>query len=827
MTARGLESGASLAEEHVGRKAVGLLELPSVWTPEFLVVGVDEVASIASALGDADGERLAIGRIVDGPKLSGLIRTSDRLIVRSSAVGEGINARGSFESVECASEKVDLVQALLEAVTANEARRGESNFRMLALIVQRFVAPRRRGHASNERRVSRRHDSWLIEVTGAGDELIDQFRVTDKPSRLLGRGLAPFRVAAESELGEALRDLTASTSSLGSRGRRHLEWIWDGSQLWIVQNDIETPYHGGSPGDGWTREPVGLPSQLSTFVNAKNASGDWQKARCVRVFAEIGLPTSDLFVLEDAAMLELLATPDSALPPQLVQDIVELCRAPVVVRSDRTRSPSGDGVLLPRTETCLVVDQVVKFMRDTAKYFIDADVGASEFCFLVHRFIPARSGTYSLARPNVAKVRVDATWGVPDGLLYLPHDSFEVDLRDLDATWSKLRCKHAYFDIRHDGTWYERAAGSPWDWAESIDRDDLQAVAKQAALIAEHVGKPVEVMHFIRPSASTGLPNCLPWYFRETDASARPVDRAPVFSRSRRIIQTPDDLDVLVDELESSTGDASSIGLSASCDFLRDKDFVQRVGIVAVMHGLPVDLHGSVLAHVFYMLRAAGVNVRAYEHAEPPPPEPRVFDKLVRDDIPRTIERSGERAVSVRATGEELQQLLQQKVVEESLELFAATTPKEVLAETADLVEVVEALCLAFDLSEADLRNAMRAKRESRGGFSDGVVLKSTFVPSALPSLDEGALFETDAPMLSGVPRQGALHGRNARVVRVSRVPSVRSSSGSIVSVGVSDFTGNIQIRNDRQQVEIEFIRDATAELEGQLPLFGLDGTNG
>jgi predicted house-cleaning noncanonical NTP pyrophosphatase (MazG superfamily) len=817
----------SVSDASVGRKAMGLLELPGAWTPSFVVVGVAEVSSIAAA-GSFELQRALLAKVIGEPSIDRMMSDIDRVIVRSSAIGEGINDRGAFESVECDADSASLGASILDAIRLNKAFPGGINFEGLGLVIQRFVRPLRRGHASNERRVSRRHDSWLIEVTGLGDELIDQYRVTDRPSRISGRAGQPFAVSSEAELGEALRDVTASTSLLASRGRRHLEWIWDGFQVWIVQNDIETPHHGGPPGDGWTREAVGPPESMVTFVSAQDAIGDWQKARCVRVFAEIGLPTSELFVMENPEVLRILAKSGTPLPAGLLHDIDELCRAPVVVRSDRARtSPSRDGVLLPRTETCLQASQVVDFMRRTAEYFAAEGIGEDGFCFLVHRFIPATAGTYSLARPNIAKVRVDSTWGVPDGLLYLPHDSFEVDLRDLDATWSKLQCKHSYVDIRADGSWYERAAGSPWDWTDSIDRDDLQTVATQAALIADHVKAPVEVMHFIGPPKLSGLPSCLPWFFRETDALARIVERAPRFARARKTIRTPADLKGLESELETGAGSVKSIGLSASCEFLRDKAFVYRVGEVAIRFGLPVDLQGSVLAHVFYMLRGAGVNVRAYEHVEPPAPEPRVFDKLVRDDVPRTIENAGERAVSVRVSGEELRQLLRQKAVEESLELFAATSDDDVLAETADLLEVVEAICRAFGLSDEDVQNAMQRKREKRGGFSDGVVLKATFIPSTLPSNEKGTLFGTDAlPPRSGRPVDSQGLSNRFRSFRFSRVPAIHAASGSIATVELSGFTGNVRIRNDRQYFEVDFTKGAPTELEGQLTLFGNDSSS-
>jgi hypothetical protein len=46
----------------------------------------------------------------------------------------------------------------------------------------------------------------------------------------------------------------------------------------------------------------------------------------------------------------------------------------------------------------------------------EAGASARDVCFLVHKFIPARTGAWARADPASAIVRVDALWGVPDGL---------------------------------------------------------------------------------------------------------------------------------------------------------------------------------------------------------------------------------------------------------------------------------------------------------------------------------------------------------------------------------------------------------------------------
>lgn len=591
--------------------------------------------------------------------------------------------------------------------------------------------------------------------------------------------------------------------------------------MWIVQNDKQTVTTSGEPGDEWTYPAPGAIGPPKVMVGALHASDQWQKVSCVRVFNRLGLPTADLRVLEDPHVLSALAGGHAG-PDTLLEELEELMLAPVVVRTDRLSDKlSQEGILLPRTETCTDAADVLLFMRQTSKYFLEAGLQPDQFCFLIHRFIPARAGSYSIARPGTTRVRVDSTWGMPDGLLFLPHDSFEVDTKDPESIWSALRCKYAYIDVKAGGTWYERTAGSPKDWVESLNRDQLQTIASQSLAIAEAIDSPVEVMHFVSVRAGWGMPDCLPWFFRETDASVRQTESAPRFSNRRRVIRTPADLDQLGDDLRRSRDTVSSILLSAACSHLRDRAFVDQVGTIAKQFAVPVDLEGSVLAHVFYLLRSNGVRVRTFDQRDPPSPQARIYRKLVRDHIPRKIELGGERAITERAEGDLLIRWLRQKVVEESLELFSAADAEDILVEAADTLEAVLSLCHQYGISIDAVLKAADEKREERGGFTKGVILESTFsTPTLIPARTD-KLFAV--PRLDDDPEATALMSLRQRPyqpVSLSRVPSLSASEHSVYSVAFDARIGGLSVRNDGERIQLELLRPRASEMDGQLVLF-------
>ena len=97
------------------------------------------------------------------------------------------------------------------------------------------------------------------------------------------------------------------------------------------------------------------------------------------------------------------------------------------------------------------------------------------------------------------------------------------------------------------------------------------------------------------------------------------------------------------------------------------------------------------------------------------------YDKLVRDKIPDIIKADGRECDTLIVSGEEKYKLLEAKLQEEVNEFLEDKN----LEELADVMEVLFGLAEALGYSEEDLLKARDKKLDERGGFKDGVVLKS------------------------------------------------------------------------------------------------------
>jgi predicted house-cleaning noncanonical NTP pyrophosphatase (MazG superfamily) len=108
-------------------------------------------------------------------------------------------------------------------------------------------------------------------------------------------------------------------------------------------------------------------------------------------------------------------------------------------------------------------------------------------------------------------------------------------------------------------------------------------------------------------------------------------------------------------------------------------------------------------------------------------------NKLVRDLIPRIIEADGRRPV-IRILGDEdYEAALRAKLIEEAVEARDAPSDR-LLAELADVVEVINALLPILGLTWDDLLALAKRKRAERGGFAGRILLESVdAAPSHTP----------------------------------------------------------------------------------------------
>lgn len=331
---------------------------------------------------------------------------------------------------------------------------------------------------------------------------------------------------------------------------------------------------------------------------------------------------------------------------------------------------------------------------------------------------------------------IDATWGIPDSLMFHPHDSYDVRLAD-GRVDRYLRCKTDFVDVESDGGWTSRPAGASLDWKPALTNAEAQSIARMSQALADHLGEATDTMFFVLadPDASNRI---LPWFFQKgSRPPSRFAESSGFYLGEKLLVRDRDDLRRVADGGHSYAR-RPTIQLQPSIELLRSRQFIQEVADVAKRLRLPVELAGSQLAHAYYILEDAGVGVRCVDPWRRPERR-RTFGKLVRDLIPVKIERHGEFARVYHAQPSELQPLVKAKIIEEAFEHYWADDQREALEELADLLELVDAAARTYGSDLSAVQAIAEKKRGERGGFAEGVVLVETTEAS------EGSTFPIDA----------------------------------------------------------------------------------
>src|SRR5208282_3828797 len=99
------------------------------------------------------------------------------------------------------------------------------------------------------------------------------------------------------------------------------------------------------------------------------------------------------------------------------------------------------------------------------------------------------------------------------------------------------------------------------------------------------------------------------------------------------------------------------------------------------------------------------------------------YNKLVRDQIPGIIAADGRQPVTRVLDDAGYEAALRAKLLEEAREAQAAPDGK-LLPELADVLEVLQALARAHDVSWEDVVSEADRKRAERGGFDERILLE-------------------------------------------------------------------------------------------------------
>lgn len=726
---------------------MGLSLIPSAWTPPFFVLTSLFHSAWRKLLTTEELITRHLDECIDTfvlqemRRLITLIAASsphETLLVRSSAQSEDLACRGRYYSRQCQAS----LEAVLEAAHVVWGECERLGNELIPLVVQSYRRPLASGHLANEYRLGKKPEKWILESRPSKPDDHDGvyvFNVTAEDA------MAPRTrlTCTEKDLTSVLRSVAAS--SLSSDYRWHYEWVWDGTSLWMVQADRDYPIRGITP--GVYRMGIDLRQrQMDLRVFRTDLGGDtitWPKIQCLRSFRECGLDAPKVFILDDKSTLSGLA--HSKANQDLIYDLRQLLASPIVIRTDVRASDGSESFLLPRTQTITSIDEAITFLITTSHSLASKK---AIFAFLVHHFIPSRASAICLAQPDDSRVRIDAVWGFPDGLLVYPHDSYEVDASGQRRLQKKIRYKYEHLDLGQQLAWVAQRTGLPWSWRSCLTTDDALHLARASHAIARHLGKAVHVMFLVGVDPKTSYQPLLPFYCTtEISSSYMSGPKPGSDSQNKVVIRTPQDYASIAERLAAGQKPDALI-LKPLPELLRSRDFLIDIADVSRLYNIPIELAGSILSHAYYILRRNNAIVHCIDPFIPLPRKLK-FGKLVRDLIPVKIESNNERAIRFTLTGDELLSVLKAKAVEEALELSAASEPSSALEELADLTEIIRTICQLYGRTDAELSKIADEKRAARGGFAQGIVLVETEeIPLILPEQKDTAQDTAELPSM-------------------------------------------------------------------------------
>ena len=240
-------------------------------------------------------------------------------------------------------------------------------------------------------------------------------------------------------------------------------------------------------------------------------------------------------------------------------------------------------------------------------------------------------------------------------------------------------------------------------------------------------------MWFIDNHPGTTKHAVLPWHHIESKLEGTPAAAPRNKLRTARdfVLKTETDLARLQSLFTTGSVVERVVVEPEGPTLIRNVERAKELGALAEKQGFVVELSGGVLSHVFYILVRAGAKVECVDlfGADEEIVE---FDKLVRDRVPEIIESRGERVETVRLMGEAMLTALREKLVEEAFEAFDAESGAELVAELADVAQVVKSIGEAIELREDEIEAERAEKEERRGGFTKGTMLLKTSTPRSI-----------------------------------------------------------------------------------------------
>lgn len=681
--------------ETIGGKALGLCLIPAAWSAPFFIISKDMFAEYI-----LNEDVAIINKYMYNIK--SVLETLDikgRIILRSTAVNEGMKERGRFESVETSVDDIESALGDLLFKLKNIPNNG------MPIIVQKLISPVFTGHMSNERRFSQDNRDWKIETYHENDKFdqdticVRTWRTKYNIVEITNHQLVANSKTFISELQKVAFYWYILSKDL--KCRFHLELVFDGYAIYIVQADRSfTKDEAINPKSYDIRIKQALTTWMPNILRRfnPNEASIYKKLQNVKSYNDLGFCTVPLYVLDDQTALSNLHK--GIISEELKSDIMTLIEVhPIVIRMDIKSEEKSKKQMLPRSNEIYNFDDAIAWLKENVKIIL----GQQEGIFIFHNFVPATSSAFVHAIPNNRIVKIQSLWGLPEGLYYNYHDTIIVDLgtnylETVTKSTVKVTVKNRYKDLfvlpNKDGKWVTCEIKEPYDWRCSIeDNESIFDMAFKSQKLANMLNEEISVMWFVGIDSSFYGDNNLPWFHEKVSfASYTPDDyKRKYFAEEEKVINCSEEMEELVSS--GSIDNIKCIRLKPNCEKdLRNKELIANIGKLAVENGIVILLDGTQLTHSYYQLKATGAKVVCSDKDELLYSDTLEFNKLVRDKIPEKIISNGEHVKCSMVTRPLLDRLLLEKLLEEAYEVNDAESTDDIIFELADLTEICNTL---------------------------------------------------------------------------------------------------------------------------------------
>lgn len=678
----------------IGGKALGLCQVPCAWSVPFFIISKDLYAEYILT-----NDETIIDNYIDNIKeVIDILNIEDGIILRSSAVNEGMKERGKFDSIETTA--CNLKKSLKELL---DNLKGIPNSGM-PIIVQQLVTPVFTGHMSNERRFSQENRDWKVEIyhkNGSFEQEsigIRTWRKRYNIEDIVAKKLLSNENTVLTELQKVAYFWYDKSKNI--KCRFHLEFVFDGKAIYIVQADRDYKkensinpklYNINVPkiSETW------MPKTLKRFD--VNCSSKFKKLQNVKYYNDLGFCTVPLYFLDDANIINDLS--NGIISSEFKEDIETLLKIQsIVIRMDITSGDQSQKQLLPRSNEIHNYNDVIVWLREHANLIVSQDG-----IFIFHNFVPSTSSAFVHALPNNRLVKIQSLWGLPEGLYYNYHDTIIVDLgtKQLDTITPKdvkVTIKNRYKDLfispDENGNWIAYDIKEPYDWKCSIESNDsIFELAVKSQKLANKLQEEISVMWFVGIDNSFYGANNLPWFHEKVNFASYTTDeyKRKYFQEEEIIINNSEELQELISS--GNVQDKRCFRLKPNCEKdLRNKNLIENIGKIAADNDIMILLDGTQLTHSYYQLKSTGAKVVCSDKDELLYSDTLEFNKLVRDKIPDKIISNGEHVICSVVARPLLDRLLLEKLLEEAFEVNDAETTDEIISELADLTELCDCI---------------------------------------------------------------------------------------------------------------------------------------